>query len=67
MPIGFEAGGVSLTVEGVPEHGIATIWGADVLIWGGQPHRAGARSWHACEGPHRVVHEALEFFEVRTK
>jgi len=32
-PIQFEAGGVSLTVEGVPEHGIATIWDADVLIW----------------------------------
>jgi len=32
-PIHFEVGGVSLTVEGVPEHGIATIWDADVLIW----------------------------------
>ena len=32
-PIRFEAGGISLTVEGVPEHGIATIWDADVLIW----------------------------------
>src|SRR5438105_5589480 len=32
-PIHFEAGGVSLAVEGVPEHGIATIWDADVLIW----------------------------------
>ncbi len=32
-PIRFEAGGVALTVEGVPEHGIATIWDADVLIW----------------------------------
>lgn len=33
VPIHFEAGGVQLTVEGVPEHGIATIWDADVLIW----------------------------------
>lgn len=33
VPIRFEAGDVSLTVEGVPEHGIATIWDADVLIW----------------------------------
>ncbi|WP_398494340.1 replication initiator protein A [Variovorax sp.] len=32
-PIRFEAGDVSLVVEGVPEHGIATIWDADVLIW----------------------------------
>jgi len=33
VPIRFQAGGISLTVEGVPEHGIATIWDADVLIW----------------------------------
>jgi plasmid replication initiation protein len=33
VPIHFEAGGVTLSVEGVPEHGIATIWDADVLIW----------------------------------
>ncbi len=33
VPIRFEAGGISLIVEGVPEHGIATIWDADVLIW----------------------------------
>lgn len=33
VPIHFEAGHVKLTVEGVPEHGIATIWDADVLIW----------------------------------
>lgn len=33
VPIRFEAGGVSIVVEGVPEHGIATIWDADVLIW----------------------------------
>jgi plasmid replication initiation protein len=32
-PIHFEAGHVRLTVEGVPEHGIATIWDADVMIW----------------------------------
>ena len=33
VPIRFATGGVTLTVEGVPEHGIATIWDADVLIW----------------------------------
>lgn len=32
-PIDFEAGAVRIRVEGVPEHGIATIWDADVLIW----------------------------------
>jgi plasmid replication initiation protein len=33
VPIRFEAGNIAITVEGVPEHGIATIWDADVLIW----------------------------------
>lgn len=32
-PIEFRAGGVTLRVEGTQEHGIATIWDADVLIW----------------------------------
>ena len=32
-PIDFQAGGVTIRVEGTQEHGIATIWDADVLIW----------------------------------
>src|SRR5882724_5217350 len=32
-PIDFHAGKVSIRVEAVPEHGMATIWDADVLIW----------------------------------
>jgi plasmid replication initiation protein len=32
-PIDFHTQGVSLRVEGTHEHGIATIWDADVLIW----------------------------------
>jgi plasmid replication initiation protein len=32
-PIDFRAGGVTIRVEGTQEHGIATIWDADVLIW----------------------------------
>jgi len=32
-PIDFRAGSVSIRVEAVPEHGMATIWDADVLIW----------------------------------
>ncbi len=32
-PIDFKAGPVSIRVEAVPEHGMATIWDADVLIW----------------------------------
>ncbi len=32
-PIDFRAGKVSIRVEAVAEHGMATIWDADVLIW----------------------------------
>jgi plasmid replication initiation protein len=32
-PIDFRMGDVSIRVEAVPEHGMATIWDADVLIW----------------------------------
>src|SRR3546814_2400112 len=30
-PIDFQAGSVAIRVEAVPEHGMATIWDADVL------------------------------------
>jgi plasmid replication initiation protein len=33
IPIDFRAGTVTIHVEAVPEHGMATIWDADVLIW----------------------------------
>ena len=33
VPIDFRAGAVAIRVEAVPEHGMATIWDADVLIW----------------------------------
>ncbi|BCH27846.1 replication initiator protein A [Mesorhizobium sp. L-8-3] len=32
-PIHYKAGGVELQVYAVAEHGMATIWDADVLIW----------------------------------
>lgn len=32
-PIDFRASGITIRVEGTAEHGIATIWDADVLIW----------------------------------
>ncbi|MFY9655560.1 MAG: replication initiator protein A [Methylocystis sp.] len=32
-PIFYEAGDVRVEVHAVPEHGMATIWDADVLIW----------------------------------
>lgn len=32
-PIDYRVGGISVRVEGTQEHGLATIWDADVLIW----------------------------------
>ena len=32
-PIDFHMGATWISVEAVPEHGMATIWDADVLIW----------------------------------
>jgi len=32
-PIEFHAGDVAIRVDGVPDHGMATIWDADILIW----------------------------------
>ncbi|MBS7689765.1 replication initiator protein A [Pseudomonas lalucatii] len=33
LPIDFRSGEVRVRVEGTLEHGIATIWDADILIW----------------------------------
>lgn len=33
VPIDFRAGSVTVRVEGTIEHGLATIWDADILIW----------------------------------
>ena len=33
QPIDFRAGNITIRVEGTVEHGIATIWDADILIW----------------------------------
>ena len=32
-PIDFRMGETWISVEAVPEHGMATIWDADILIW----------------------------------
>lgn len=34
-PILYRAGEIEVQVHAVPEHGLATIWDADVLIWAG--------------------------------
>jgi len=36
-PIDFRSSGVTVRVEGTQEHGIATIWDADILIWAASP------------------------------
>ncbi|HTS52061.1 MAG TPA: replication initiator protein A [Burkholderiales bacterium] len=33
VPIDYRAGGITVRVEGTVEHGLATIWDADILIW----------------------------------
>ena len=33
VPIDFRAGEITVRVEAVAEHGMVTIWDADVLIW----------------------------------
>jgi plasmid replication initiation protein len=33
VPIDFRAGKIAIRIEAVPEHGMATIWDADALIW----------------------------------
>ncbi|MFG1480525.1 replication initiator protein A [Xanthobacter sp. V4C-4] len=32
-PIDFVSGDIAIRVEAVPDHGMATIWDADILIW----------------------------------
>jgi plasmid replication initiation protein len=32
-PIDYRTGEIAIRVEAVPEHGMATIWDADILIW----------------------------------
>ena len=45
-PIDFRSGDVAIRVEAVPEHGMATIWDADVLIWAAP--RSSRRATPAC-------------------
>ena len=33
QPIDFRVGKIAIKVEAIPEHGMATIWDADILIW----------------------------------
>jgi plasmid replication initiation protein len=42
-PIHYETGDVRVEVYAVPEHGMATIWDADVLIWAARPRILASR------------------------
>ena len=59
-PIDFCAGGVSIRVEAVPDHGMATIWDADILIWAAsqivEARDAGLRSSRLMAAtPHEIL------------
>lgn len=55
-PIDFHAGDVAIRVEAVPQHGMATIWDADVLIWAAsQIVEARDRGAKPCRGFQRAT------------
>jgi len=60
MPIDFRSGSVTVRVEGTAEHGLATIWDADVLIWAAsqivEARDAGiATSRRLCATPYEIL------------
>ncbi len=60
VPIDFRAGLVTVRVEGTAEHGIATIWDADILIWAAsqlvEARDAGLRSSRLMAAtPHEIL------------
>ncbi|SEJ49731.1 MULTISPECIES: replication initiator protein A [unclassified Variovorax] len=60
VPIDFRAGLVAVRVEGTAEHGIATIWDADILIWAAsqivEARDAGLRSSRLMAAtPHEIL------------
>ena len=66
-PIDFRMGQTWISVEAVPEHGMATIWDADVLIWAAsqlvQAHDAGRPTSRLMV---TTPHEILTFTERGT-
>ncbi|MES2251649.1 MAG: replication initiator protein A [Pseudomonadota bacterium] len=67
VPIDFNAGPVTVRVEGTAEHGIATIWDADILIWAAsqivEARDAGLRSSRLMAA---TPHEILRFVDRGT-
>ena len=59
-PIDFRMGQTWISVEAVPEHGMATIWDADILIWAASQLVAArdagrATSRHMATTPHQIL------------
>ena len=59
-PIDFRMGQTWISVEAVPEHGMATIWDADILIWAASQLVAArdagrVTSRHIAATPHQIL------------
>nr|AMK59432.1 putative replication protein A [uncultured bacterium UPO61] len=59
-PIDFRMGRTWISVEAVPEHGMATIWDADILIWAASQLVAArdsgrTTSRHMATTPHQIL------------
>ena len=62
QPIDFRSGAVAIRVEAVPEHGMATIWDADILIWAAsQIVEARDRGWRTSRLMAATPYEILRF------
>jgi plasmid replication initiation protein len=62
IPIDYQSAGVAIRVEAVPEHGMATIWDADILIWAAsQIVEARDNGWRTSRLVATTPHEILSF------
>ncbi|SEL95129.1 Plasmid replication initiator protein [Pseudoxanthomonas sp. GM95] len=62
LPIDFRTASVTIRVEGTREHGMATIWDADVLIWAAsQIVQARDEGLHPSRLMHATPYEILRF------
>jgi plasmid replication initiation protein len=60
VPIDVRAGKIAIRVEAIPEHGMATIWDAHVLIWAAsqivEVRGAGLKTWRLMAGtPYEIL------------
>ena len=62
QPIDFQSGNVRVRVEGTLEHGLATIWDADILIWAAsQIVEARDQGYRTSRLMHATPYEILNF------